>query len=540
VPRDAPVQLHLRGELSPDSLGQIAVVPLLPGDPCMTGLECTEGPCDAGRCWAPSMSRSDLAALDQGAYEEGWPVRVTQETAAHGASSVWVHPAITWRAGWRYRVWVGDRVRGADGVPLAPSAAVGEMVDGRWSWDFFVSEVPEAPALVWPYVPHGLAPLAVPDDLTHIELIGEVAPSAHLRLVSDGADSAVRAPELLRDGPCDWSDAPGCGRYRVLEGLEAGVVYGVVESLDPAGAKLEGWAPPVSPTIQALPRPFGPAEVALHVEADARCVYVTETEGVPGLLRVESLHLDGDDLPASLAYEGPSTGVGGWGIPWNVLGLAPSAGQSRLSAPGDASSARAPRALAWSRATPWGFTSGRVEVDETPGIVGPGIRITEVLADPLGPEPAQEFVEIQIKGGGAWMEGDLWIADRTWEEVRAALDGPEPAPIGDPLPGATLEEGQVVLIVPEDFDETSMMDGEVPPSARLLRVPGSLGVNGLLNAGEPLSIYRASPPELLASFGTRGGVASAGPGASVTRADLGSWCDGVADWRSAGDQPPTP
>ena len=52
------------------------------------------------------------------------------------------------------------------------------------------------------------------------------------------------------------------------------------------------------------------------------------------------------------------------------------------------------------------------------------LRITEVLADPLGPEPRQEFVEVQVLRGTSWDAASLWVADGRWEELRSALEAP--------------------------------------------------------------------------------------------------------------------
>ncbi|MCU0661773.1 MAG: lamin tail domain-containing protein [Myxococcota bacterium] len=118
---------------------------------------------------------------------------------------------------------------------------------------------------------------------------------------------------------------------------------------------------------------------------------------------------------------------------------------------------------------------------------GPGIAITEILADPLGPEPDQEFVEvanlaqspIDLSG---WMIDDN--ADRN----------------GDVLPqGSVLSEKGVALIVGPQFDPSA---AGVPATTPLLSLASSLGSAGLRNA----------PPESVELYDKSGALVSAYPG----------------------------
>jgi hypothetical protein len=106
----------------------------------------------------------------------------------------------------------------------------------------------------------------------------------------------------------------------------------------------------------------------------------------------------------------------------------------------------------------------------------PHVVINEVLADPRGPEPAQEWVELYNDGlEGAVIGG--WSFEDTGGSV--ALDA------------VVIPAGGYVLLVREDFDPTSSAD--VPPEngVRLVRL-ADLGKNGLSNTGEPLTLRDAS------------------------------------------------
>jgi len=102
----------------------------------------------------------------------------------------------------------------------------------------------------------------------------------------------------------------------------------------------------------------------------------------------------------------------------------------------------------------------------------PRISIVEVRANPLGPEPTQEYVEVLNYGSVSIDLDGFTIADR--EDAG-----------GDLLTGG-LAPGERALIVSERFDPEDPADPGVPPGVRLLRIDRSIGAGGLSNAGEPL------------------------------------------------------
>jgi hypothetical protein len=98
------------------------------------------------------------------------------------------------------------------------------------------------------------------------------------------------------------------------------------------------------------------------------------------------------------------------------------------------------------------------------------ISIVEVCADPSGPEPRQEYVEVLNYGDTPVDLAGFSITD-------------DATVAGDVLPSPSLRlaPGQRALIVSDDFDPIG-----VPPGVPLARVSGSLGSGGLANSGEPL------------------------------------------------------
>lgn len=111
------------------------------------------------------------------------------------------------------------------------------------------------------------------------------------------------------------------------------------------------------------------------------------------------------------------------------------------------------------------------------------IVVTEVYADAAGAEPAQEFVEIVNVGS----------ADVDLEGFTIADAGGPGRAIG---PGALLGPGQYGLVVADRFDPASALDPLVAPGAPLFRVGSSLGTNGLLNAGEAVTLLDPAGHEL--------------------------------------------
>jgi hypothetical protein len=190
---------------------------------------------------------------------------------------------------------------------------------------------------------------------------------------------------------------------------------------------------------------------------------------------------------------------------------------------------------------PWSLqavdhASNPTELDgsvERPAGVESTLVITELLANPLGPEPRAEFIELSHVGEAPVSTAGLFVADLPWDEIQATLEeGSEPP--GDPLPDVEVLPREVILVVADGFDvaeNAEAGDSLPPPDTQLLRIGSSIADGGLKNAGEPLSLYRPDPPELLSSYGNWiASDASDFGGVSVERRDPGA-CDGAGDWR---------
>jgi hypothetical protein len=127
----------------------------------------------------------------------------------------------------------------------------------------------------------------------------------------------------------------------------------------------------------------------------------------------------------------------------------------------------------------------------------PHLVINEVLANPLGPEPAQEWVELTNDGTDSVNLTGFVLSDSGGNTV---------------LPRASLEPGGFALVVGEGFELSDGRDPPPAPGTMLLRVP-RVGSAGLSNSGEALRLSSASG-QLLSRFPA---VPAPKPGISVVR-----------------------
>jgi hypothetical protein len=150
--------------------------------------------------------------------------------------------------------------------------------------------------------------------------------------------------------------------------------------------------------------------------------------------------------------------------------------------------------------------------------------ITEVLANPVGNEARQEWVELANLGAAPANLTGLRIED---------------AAGSDPLPDATLAAGARALVVGANFDEAA--PGDVPPAARIsiLRVPGRIGRDGLGQAGEVIRLVDGAGLVRSSYGGWVDTSRAAWAGRSVQRQPDEAACDHPLSWSSA-PMPATP
>jgi hypothetical protein len=107
------------------------------------------------------------------------------------------------------------------------------------------------------------------------------------------------------------------------------------------------------------------------------------------------------------------------------------------------------------------------------------LSITEVRADPRGPEPTQEYVELWNYGSQVVDLQGYTLDDRTDK-------------LGEPFARSLRVEPQTrVLLVAEAFNADDPRDQSPPPGVNLLRLGRSLASSGLSNTGERIYLRDA-------------------------------------------------
>lgn len=167
--------------------------------------------------------------------------------------------------------------------------------------------------------------------------------------------------------------------------------------------------------------------------------------------------------------------------------------------------------------------SGKAEaIDLQLTLADPALHlvITEVLANPVGAEPASEWVELFNDSAAPAPLGGTWLTDGSGRA---------------PLPPVTLAPGELALLVPPGFAPSA--DVAPAPGTRLLEL-SALGARGLSNSGEPLLLF--GEVGVLARFPA---VPAPKAGRSIARVHLDTHDDdprAFAEHRDPGASPGAP
>jgi hypothetical protein len=105
------------------------------------------------------------------------------------------------------------------------------------------------------------------------------------------------------------------------------------------------------------------------------------------------------------------------------------------------------------------------------------VTIDEVRVDPLGPEPAQEYVEVLNFGASDVSMQGFSLTNDAFAQGQLILGDPGLAP------------GERALVVSPDFDVNDRSDGALPAGVRLLRLARPLA---LRNDGSALYLRDAA------------------------------------------------
>ena len=139
----------------------------------------------------------------------------------------------------------------------------------------------------------------------------------------------------------------------------------------------------------------------------------------------------------------------------------------------------------------------------------PDWAITEILANPAGKEPAQEWVELLRLGSEPGNLAGLRLGDGTGQ---------------DPLPDLPVAPGERVVVVGHAYDAAAPRDTPAAPGTRLARLAGTIGSCGLANGGEPVELRDATGAVVSAVARPWDTAGAAWAGRSVERVRPGG-CD---------------
>lgn len=443
---------------------------------------CAEGSCDRGRCQAQSLGAGERSALERGEFDASVPhaVALAFEFAdgdGGPGSRLLVRPLGPLDAHRRYSLVIGPAVRDHSGAPLV------DVFDRAVAWqrDFVTAGIgssgPE-PILLTP------APcqLGVATNLARVEtsLWPPVPiPQREATLLLE-ADDGSEPIVLVEPFDCiGW--VPGtCLGWRPASALQPGVRYRpaggtLVDRFGRVavrpGATRETWfgsgaGPDLDP-----PR----AELAAQLHGRCLALWIDAGEPVEAVLQVDAL-----------ARRGAIDHAGFVGLEL--------VGTDDAIVPGDA--------IAWTLELR--DLAGNITMLDGQLVAGPSfdpelphLRITEVLANPSGPEPDGEFIELLAGPDGAELDGVV-VSDLRFADISAALAmGDNPA--GDPLPSASLAPGELAIIVGNGWSGPNGETGQ----AQVLVLDSSLAAGGLKNAGEPVTVWMPSEtgPIELARYG---------------------------------------
>lgn len=471
------------------SAGHVAVLAWSPTGTCdvstQAAMPCADGQtCWSGTCWRDPATATVLAALERGEFNGNVGLELSIADSGAVLTVVPHEPLI---AHTPHALVIGAGVRDREGAPLIDETGQ----SAPWSTTFVTMDGDSSgpvSSLAWPRAGErgASSQLALVDVAFSLPVV--VAPDNELRLVAQDGRGFAGIDPVVCPGVVDGR----CIRWHVTAPLPVDIPIRLhdVAALDDRGR------PPVPPRRDQWFE-LGDASTSLPaLEAVAtwsgeRCVFAQVDTATSTALRIEVAD---------------RTAV--------VRGT----GQLRTAVPlGDRPSADGGRSMQVALEALSGATlveQRDAAIDPSFDLGTPRLAIVEVLADPLGAEPTEEFVELRALADHGVVD-DVWLADMSWPDVLDRLDAGL-APPGDRLPSFAALNGERIIVVAAGF--VGGQNGDALPAAgtTIVRVDGSLGDGGLKNAGEPLSLYLADPPTLISSYTPR---VTAPAGTSVVRRD---------------------
>ncbi len=464
---------------------------------------CERGRCERGTCSEDPLTRADLARIADGKFEPTIPLELGLDP---DASVLRVRPARTLRPFTRHALIVGAGVRDRHGGPLVgddglASAWRRDLVTGKRG-----SSGPD-PQLVLPEP----ASTGSPPNLQELRVAFPLPvriddPEMSMSFVS-ALGHEVR---FERARPCPgW--APGfCLAFTPTQDLMPASTYhlGHIDVHDVWG---RGSVPPPATAWFRTSETFdrdAPDATLVDVRWRERCVVASQrfSEPVALVVEVAGRRASADTGNTVAAVRLSDRDVAGRSSVGGRIIVTDAAGN---------------------------LATREFELPTDPAFDPEVSRVVlnEVLANPLGAEPGQEFVELVNVDDEPASLGGLRVVDREWSDVAQAVQGGE-SPPGDALPDIDVPPNGIVILVGASFVVGAGDDAPPVAGATIVRLASSLGDSGLKNDGEPLSVFAVDPLALVSSYANALDTGSTThAGRSVVRASLDA-CDVRTSWRS--------
>jgi hypothetical protein len=492
------IVLRFSKELAPQTVGESTFV-VLPHElllPCASDLDCVEGTCHRRRCqrapitaaWLsdlahPPLSPARLArAARFSVFLEAGGATVTMEPLAPLAPlrlhTLLVAPTVADLA-------ANPLARDGAALPLRAEFATGEAERGR-------------PQLLLVSPPDGASD--VPSNLARVvaRFSKPVAGVAEANLWLEGPASERLPTQLVPGALCAASPSATCYELRLRQPLPPLQIVRLRVSSDVRDSRgqsvLGGPAP--SFASGAGPDHAAPKPEALLVQRADGCLVarLQSGEATDAILRSSwgAVHASIGAVEHEVWVPAPPLTSGTFELRLRDL----AGNEALVNGPVEA----APKAT---------------------------VAITEVLANPAGPEPAQELVELQNVSP---LPVDLgaWILDVHDDGANESI-----------LPAAILGPGQYAVVVGPTYDSASGTDPPPAPGSLLVRLGKSLGRTGLANSGGRI-VLRDGQRRLISAYGSHYSVATkAFDGRSVERL-AATACDVRGSWRPNPDGRSTP
>jgi hypothetical protein len=320
-------------------------------------------------------------------------------------------------------------------------------------------------------------------------------------IVCDGQPVPVSASPPA-DVPCAPGDQGACYRVQLAGSLPASTACTVslaAGAVDAAGAPVAAGAIGVFQDAEA-PDVTPPVLANVTVSTAGPCLDVSFTtdEAASGTIVIQAGGVE-VDTPAGAGATSFEVGIPLGGLPPTTsaavtVQATDLAGNSAVSAP----------------------------LSFTTPVALPPIAITEVLANPKGPEPQQEYVELRNLG-----DADVSLAGLRLEDSKG----------GDDLPAETLASGGYALVVTSTYDPEEGSDPAPRAGTLLVRVDTRLGSDGLSNSGEAVQLVQGEA--VVSRYGGWVAVSAGSWNGSAVHRLVQTACDGSGAWNHT-PLPPTP